>query len=103
MADQSLKAYVSDLNTLYLACELLIDVGRDDPVLALRVLPTKCEKVLRIELAGGPLAFDGVWSATSPSDDKIDLVLVLVSPVVDLLRLQGRLDFVQYEVLPQET
>jgi hypothetical protein len=65
-------------------------------------LPTERKKILRIELSRRPFALDGVWSAAMTSDDEIDLVLVLISPVVDVLRLQGCLDFIEYEVLPQD-
>ncbi len=103
LANQSLKTNIPDLNTLDQASRFLIDIGRNNPVFPLRILPTEREKVLRIELSRRPFALDGIWSAAVPPDDKVDLVLILVSPVVHLLRLQRRLDLIQYEVLPQET
>ena len=87
LADQFPQAHVSNLYTVHLTCKSSIDIRRDNPIHALRILAAKSKKIPWIEVPSRPLAFDGIRSSSSASDDEVNLVPVLVSPVVDLLRL----------------
>src|SRR5262245_2077250 len=73
----------------------------EDKVLAFWMLVPKCSEICVVEIVGGPFAFDGHRPVSASSQDKIDFVPSLISPIVNLTVLRTSHNLVKYEVFPQ--
>ena len=76
-------------------------IGTHQEITPTRVRVSEDGQVPRVESIGVDLGLDSVNPASPAFDDKVDLMLTVIAPVVNLPAIHGSTNLVQHEMLPE--
>lgn len=79
-----------------------IHVPADDEIRPFRIKPAESLEPLRIELIGGPFAFDGERRPARFLPDEIDFVPLFIAPIAKSPFLKPSLDFIEHVMFPKQ-
>jgi hypothetical protein len=100
--DQSGQTHELNADVAVSSREGTLDIPRNNEIQTLSILAPERRQVRGFKTIGRPFALDGCRRLPALTQDEINLMSALVSPIVDRTPLEMRLKFVEHKMLPKK-